>query len=150
MLNMPRRSRQRPPGKAIWLHGGVRWGSRNGARKNGALKGTWLESGICASVVGTVLDQLANLARSLQERDAMRHRVEKMETDRVNFVVEVAAATTAACEPDDEEEPEQLAARLAARLELAERNRETKANLVGKLKRPQEARETLNVEISGA
>jgi len=47
-----------------------------------ALKGTWLESGVSAAGVGTVLDQLAELAKSLQERDAMRLRIEKMEADR--------------------------------------------------------------------
>ncbi|MES0002503.1 AAA family ATPase [Mesorhizobium sp. M0051] len=113
-----------------------------------ALEGTWLESGVPASSVGTVLDQLAELAKGLQERDAMRLRIEKMEADRANFVVEVAAAAVATCEPASDDEPEQLAIRLAARLERAERTREMKANLVEDMKRPQEAREALDAEIS--
>jgi uncharacterized protein YhaN len=113
-----------------------------------ALKGTWLESGVSAAGVGTVLDQLAELAKSLQERDAMRLRIEKMEADRANFAIEVTAAAAAACEPAGEDEPEQVATRLAARLERAERNRETKASLVEELKRPQDAHETLAAEVS--
>ena len=113
-----------------------------------ALKGTWLESGVSAAGVGTVLDQLAELAKSLQERDAMRLRIEKMEADRANFVVEVAAAAAAACEPASDDEPEQVAMRLAARLERAERSREAKASLIDELKRPQDARETLAAEMS--
>ncbi|OWK19980.1 hypothetical protein AJ88_35200 [Mesorhizobium amorphae CCBAU 01583] len=56
-----------------------------------ALKGTWLESGISASGMGGVLDQLAELSKSLQDRDGMQLRIAKMEADRDNFLVEVSA-----------------------------------------------------------
>ncbi|MER9692027.1 AAA family ATPase [Mesorhizobium sp. M0179] len=112
-----------------------------------ALKGTWLESGISAAGVGSVLDQLAELSKSLQDRDAMQLRIEKMEADRDSFLVEVSAVAAEAGEAADEE-PEQLAIRLAERLERAERTREAKANLVNDLQRLQEAREILDGEIS--
>ncbi|SDA92573.1 ATP-binding protein [Mesorhizobium qingshengii] len=114
-----------------------------------ALKGTWLESGISAPGIGGVLDQLADLAKSLQDRDAMRLRIEKMEADRENFLVEVSAVAAEAGEAATEEEPEQLAVRLAERLERAERMREAKAGLVNDLQRLQDAREILDAEISG-
>lgn len=113
-----------------------------------ALKGTWLESGISAAGVGSVLDQLAELSKSLQDRDAMQLRIEKMEADRDSFLVEVTAVAAEAGEVADNEEPEQLAIRLAERLERAERTREAKANLVNDLQRLQEAREILDGEIS--
>ena len=113
-----------------------------------ALKGTWLESGISAPGIGGVLDQLAELAKSLQDRDAMQLRIEKMEADRDNFLVEVNAVAAEAGEVADDEEPEQLAIRLAERLARAERTREAKANLVNDLQRLQEAREILDAEIS--
>ncbi|MER8860621.1 AAA family ATPase [Mesorhizobium sp. M0757] len=113
-----------------------------------ALKGTWLESGISAAGVGSVLDQLAELSKSLQDRDAMQLRIEKMEADRDSFLVEVTAVAADAGEVADNEEPEQLAIRLAERLERAERTREAKANLVNDLQRLQEAREILDGEIS--
>ncbi|MES0037574.1 AAA family ATPase [Mesorhizobium sp. M0046] len=112
-----------------------------------ALKGTWLESGISAAGVGSVLDQLAELSKSLQDRDAMQLRIEKMEADRDSFLVEVTAVAAEAGEVADDE-PEQLAIRLAERLERAERTREAKANLVNDLQRLQEAREILDGEIS--
>lgn len=112
-----------------------------------ALKGTWLENGVAASAVGTVLDQVAQLARSLQERDAMQIRIEKMEADRDNFIVEVTTIATEAGEAADDE-PEQLAIRLAERLEGADRARAAKAGLVNELKRLQDAREVLDAEIS--
>ena len=64
-----------------------------------ALKGTWLANGLSASAVGTVLDQLAELSKSLQERDAMQLRIDKMEADRDNFIVEVTAVAAEADEP---------------------------------------------------
>lgn len=112
----------------------------------GALKGTWLESGLSASGVGTVLDQLAELSKSLQERDALQLRIEKMEADRDNFLVEVTAVAAAAAEPA--EDPEQGAIRLGERLERAERTREAKANLENDLTRLQDARGMLDAEIS--
>ncbi|MGX5851452.1 AAA family ATPase [Mesorhizobium sp. PL10] len=113
-----------------------------------ALKGTWLENGLSASGVGTVLDQLAELSKSLQEREAMQLRVEKMEADRASFLVEVTALAAEAGEPADDDEPEQLAIRLAERLERAERTREAKATVVTDLQRLQDARESLDAEIS--
>ena len=113
-----------------------------------ALKGTWLENGLSAPGVGTVLDQLAELSRSLQERDAMQLRIEKMQADRDNFIVELTAVAAEAGEPLDGEEPEQLAIRLAERLERAERTREVKASLVNDLKRLRDAREALDAEMS--
>ena len=61
-----------------------------------ALKGTWLANGLSASAVGTVLDQLAELSKSLQERDALQLRIDKMEADRGHFLVEVTAVATEA------------------------------------------------------
>ncbi|MER9119318.1 AAA family ATPase [Mesorhizobium sp. M0954] len=113
-----------------------------------ALKGTWLESGLSASGVGTVLDQLAELSRSLQERDDLQLRIDKMAADRANFLVEVIAVAVEADEPTKDSEPEQLAIRLAERLERAQRTRETKASLGHDLKRLKEARDILDNEIS--
>ncbi|MES0007882.1 AAA family ATPase [Mesorhizobium sp. M0062] len=113
-----------------------------------ALKGTWLESGLSASGVGAVLDQLAELSRSLQEREDLQLRIDKMEADRANFLVEVIAVAVEADEPTKDGEPEQLATRLAERLERAERTRETKASLGNELKRLKEAREILDTQIS--
>ncbi|RWK60939.1 AAA family ATPase [Mesorhizobium sp.] len=113
-----------------------------------ALKGTWLESGLSAPAVGSVLDQLAELSKTLQDRDAMQLRIGKMEADRDNFIVEVTAAAAEAGEPANDDEPEQLAIRLAERLERADRTREAKANLVEDLQRLQDARGTLDVEIA--
>lgn len=113
-----------------------------------ALKGTWLESGISAPGIGGVLDQLADLAKSLQDRDTMQLRIEKMEADRDNFLVEITAVAAEAGELANDQEPEQLAIRLAERLERAERMREAKANLVNDLQRLQDAREILDAEIS--
>ncbi|MER9190016.1 ATP-binding protein [Mesorhizobium australicum] len=112
-----------------------------------ALKGTWLESGISVPGMGGVLDQLAELAKSLQARDAMQLRIEKMMDDRDNFLVEVSAVAAEAGEAADDE-PEQLAIRLAQRLERAERMREAKASLVNDLQRLQDQREILDAEIS--
>ncbi|UVK40990.1 AAA family ATPase [Mesorhizobium sp. AR10] len=113
-----------------------------------ALEGTWLESGLSASGVGTVLDQLAELSKSLQEREALQLRIEKMKADRDNFVFEVTAVAAEADEQGHDEEPEQVAIRLAERLERAERTRETKASLVSDLKRLQDARDIIETEIS--
>jgi uncharacterized protein YhaN len=113
-----------------------------------ALKGTWLGGGISAPGISGVLDQLADLAKGLQDRDAMRLRIEKMEADRDNFLVEVSAVAAEAGETATDEEPEQLAVRLAERLERAERSREAKASLVNDLQRLQDARDILDAESS--
>ncbi|RUY60948.1 hypothetical protein EN965_28485, partial [Mesorhizobium sp. M7A.F.Ca.CA.001.05.1.1] len=112
-----------------------------------SLKGTWLESGISVSGMGGVLDQMAELSKGLQDRDAMQLRIEKMEADRDNFLVEVSAVAAEAGEAADDE-AEQLAIRLAERLERAERMREAKASLVNDLRRLQDQREILDAEIS--
>ncbi|RVA03136.1 MULTISPECIES: AAA family ATPase [unclassified Mesorhizobium] len=112
-----------------------------------ALKGTWLERGISVPGMGGVLDQLAELSKSLQDREAMQLRIEKMVADRDNFLVEVTAVAADAGEADDDE-PEQLAIRLAQRLERAERMREAKASLVNDLQRLQDGREVLDAEVS--
>ncbi|MBZ9894464.1 MULTISPECIES: AAA family ATPase [unclassified Mesorhizobium] len=113
-----------------------------------ALKGTWLESGISAPGLGGVLDQLAELSRCLQDRNAMQLRIDKMEADRDSFLVEVAAVAAEAGEAADDDGPEQLAIGLAERLERAERTREAKASLVNDLRRLHDAREILDGEIS--
>ncbi|MER8627731.1 hypothetical protein [Mesorhizobium sp. M1143] len=113
-----------------------------------ALKGTWLESGLSASGVGAVLDQLAELSRSLQEREDLQLRIDKMEADRANFLVDVIAVAVEADEPTEDGEPEQLAIRLAERLERAERTCEAKASLGHDLKRLKEARDILDNEVS--
>lgn len=115
---------------------------------NEALAGTWLQSGISAPGVGNVLDQLAELSKSLQARDAMRLRIEKMEADRDNFIVEVTDAAAEAGEPTKDDEPEQLAIRLGERLERADRAREMKVNLINDLQRLQDARDSLNLEVA--
>ncbi|WP_027144442.1 AAA family ATPase [Mesorhizobium sp. WSM3626] len=113
-----------------------------------ALRGTWLENGLSAAGVGTVLDQLSELSRSLQERDAMQLRIEKMQADRDNFVLDVAAVAAEAGEPANDEEPEQLAIGLAERLARADRAREAKANLAADLQRLLDGREILDADIS--
>jgi len=113
-----------------------------------ALEGTWLENGISASGLGGVLDQLAELSKCLQDRAAMQLRIDKMEADRDNFLVEVSAVAAEAGEIAGDDEPEQLAIRLAERLERAERTREVKASLINDLRRLEDQREMLNAEIS--
>lgn len=112
-----------------------------------ALKGTWLENGLSAPSVGNVLDQLAELSKTIEDRDAMQLRIGKMQADRDSFIVEVTAAAAEAGDPPDDE-PEQLAIRLAERLERADRSREAKTNLVNDLQRLRDARDTLDVEIA--
>ncbi|WP_027062516.1 ATP-binding protein [Mesorhizobium loti] len=113
-----------------------------------ALKGTWLEGGLSAAGVGSVLEQLSELSRSLQERDAMQLRIEKMEVDRDTFLAEVTKVAAEASEAENNDDPEQLAIRLAERLERAERSQEAKATLLNDLQRLQDARDILNTEMS--
>lgn len=113
-----------------------------------ALRGTWLDNGISAPGVGGVLDQLAELSKSLQDRDAMQLRIDKMEADRDHFLVEVCDVAAEAGEAADDGDREQLAIRLAERLERAERTSEAKASLVNDLHRLREAREILDAEIA--
>ena len=113
-----------------------------------ALKGTWLESGISAPGVGGVLDQLAALSKAIQDRDAMRLRIGKMEADRGTLVEEVTTAAKQIGEPADKADPEQLAIRLAERLERADRAREAKTNLINDLERLQDVRDALDLEVA--
>ena len=112
-----------------------------------ALKGTWLANGLSASAVGTVLDQLAELSKSLHERDALQLRINKMEADRANFLVEITAVAADAKQRANDD-AEQLAIMLADRLERAERMRENKAGLGADLKRLQDFRANLDNEVS--
>ncbi len=112
-----------------------------------ALAGTWLANGLSASAVGTVLDQLAELSKCLQERDALLLRIDKMEADRAYFLVEITAVAADAKHPMNDES-EQLATSLVERLERAERLRETKAGLGADLKRLQDLRAWLDNEVS--
>jgi uncharacterized protein YhaN len=113
-----------------------------------ALKGTWLESGISAPGVGGVLDQLAELSKAIQDRDAMRLRIAKMEADRGALIEEVIAAATQIGEPADKDDPEQLAIRLAERLERADRAREAKASLLVDQQRLQDVRDALDLDVA--
>ncbi|MCV3211364.1 AAA family ATPase [Mesorhizobium sp. YC-39] len=113
-----------------------------------ALKGTWLERGISVPGVGGVLDQLAELSKAIQDRDAMRLRIAKMEADRSIFIEEITAAAALMAEPANDEDPEQLAIRLAERLERADRAREAKLSLLNDLQRLQDVRDALDLEVA--
>ncbi|MER9559381.1 AAA family ATPase [Mesorhizobium sp. M0323] len=113
-----------------------------------ALKGTWLESGISAPGVGGVLDQLVELSKAIQERDAMRLRIAKMEADRGTLIEEVTVVARQIGEPADKADPEQLAIRLAERLERADRAREIKAALLLDQQRLEDVREALDLEVA--
>lgn len=113
-----------------------------------ALKGTWLEGAMSTSSLANVLVQLAELSRTLHDRDALDLRIGKMEADRANFVAEIAATAAEAGQLVDDAEPEQLAIRLAARLEQAERASEAKGKLVGELQQLHNARDAVEAQIS--
>lgn len=113
-----------------------------------ALKGTWLENGVSASGLSTVLEQLSDLAKSVQERDALKLRIDKMEDDRADFLAEVGAVAADVGEALKDGEAEQLAVRLGDRLDRAERARDTKAGLLADLKRLQGERDILDNEMS--
>lgn len=112
------------------------------------LKGTWLESGVSASGLSTVLEQLSNLAKSVQERDALQLRIDKMEADRADFLSEVSSIAADLGETTKDGEPEQLAVRVGDRLDRAERARDTKAGFLADLKRLQGERNVLDNETS--
>ncbi|AZO16059.1 hypothetical protein EJ069_15850 [Mesorhizobium sp. M2A.F.Ca.ET.043.05.1.1] len=112
------------------------------------LKGTWLENGVSASGLSTVLEQLSNLAKSVQERDALQLRIDKMEDDRTGFLSEVRSIAADVGEKTTDEEAEQLAVRIAERLDRAARARDTKAALLADLKRLQGERNVLDNETS--
>lgn len=108
-----------------------------------ALVGTWLENGVQAAAIGAVLDQLSLLAKALQDRDAIKLRIEKMEADRASFLFEVSSLAQAASHAMNPEQPEQTAVELSERLEVAERSRETKEALAKDLAATIDAREAL-------
>ncbi|WP_395446313.1 AAA family ATPase (plasmid) [Aminobacter sp. UC22_36] len=111
------------------------------------LKGTWLESGVSIPGLGSVLDQLAVLSKSLQDRQALQLRIDKMEADRANFIVEVADAAVEVNQAVDDD-PAQLVVALQQRLELADRARENKANLVAELERLKGTKDRLEQEAA--
>lgn len=112
------------------------------------LKGTWLEDGIAGTGLGSVLDQLSELSKALQDREAMRMRIGKMEADRTGFAEEVARLLAQAGEPASDTAPEQVSARLTERLEQAERAREARANLLIDVQQLQDIQEALKAEIA--
>lgn len=125
------------------------------ARREGAwqaevretLKGTWLEEGIAGTGLGSVLDQLSELSKALQDREAMRIRIGKMEADRTTFADEVARLGGQAGERASDDAPEQVSVRLTERLEQAERAHEARANLLLDVQKLQDVREALNDEF---
>ncbi|CDX57712.1 conserved hypothetical protein [Mesorhizobium plurifarium] len=112
------------------------------------LKGTWLEEGIAGTGLGSVLDQLSELSKALQAREAMRIRIRKMEADRTAFAEEVARLGAQAGERATSEAPEQVSVKLTERLEQAERAREAKANLLLDVQKLQDVREGLNADAA--
>ncbi|WP_245417541.1 hypothetical protein [Aminobacter sp. AP02] len=111
------------------------------------LKGTWLENGASIAGLGSVLDQLAILSKSHQDREALQLRIAKMEADRANFIAEVVNAAAEVNQPVDDD-PAQLAVALQQRLELADRARENKATLVAELERLKGDRDSLDGEAA--
>ncbi|HEV2503674.1 MAG TPA: AAA family ATPase [Mesorhizobium sp.] len=111
-----------------------------------ALQGTWLANGLSASAVGAVLDQLSELSKNLQERDALQLRIDKMEADRTRFLAEVIAVAADAKQPA-RDDAEQLAIDLADRLAHAEQARDARASLVADLTRIQDLSAKLDLEI---
>ncbi|CCV03103.1 conserved hypothetical protein [Mesorhizobium metallidurans STM 2683] len=112
------------------------------------LKGTWLEEGIVGTGLGSVLDQLSELSKALQDRESMRIRIRKMEADRTAFAEEVARLGAQAGERPSDEAPEQVSVRLTERLEQAERACEARANLLLDVHNLQDVREALNAEFA--
>lgn len=111
------------------------------------LRGTWLESGVSIPGLGSVLDQLAILSKSHQDRQALQLRIDKMEADRANFIVEVADAAVEVNQAVDDD-PAQLVVALQQRLELADRARENKANLVAELEGLKSTKDRLEQEAA--
>ncbi|RWG15397.1 MAG: hypothetical protein EOQ55_22520 [Mesorhizobium sp.] len=118
------------------------------AEVNGTLKGTWLEDGIAGTGLGSVLDQLSDLSKALQDREAMRMRIGKMEADRTGFAEEVARLGAQAGDPAGDQAPEQVSAGLTERLEQAERAREARADLLLDVQKLRDVQEALNAEIA--
>ncbi|RUX46074.1 hypothetical protein EOA33_22285, partial [Mesorhizobium sp. M4A.F.Ca.ET.050.02.1.1] len=118
------------------------------AEVNETLKGTWLEDGIAGTGLGSVLDQLSDLSKALQDREAMRMRIGKMEADRTGFAEEVARLGAQAGDPAGHQAPEQVSAGLTERLEKAERAREARADLLLDVQKLRDVQEALNAEIA--
>ncbi|KUM27542.1 hypothetical protein AU467_16715 [Mesorhizobium loti] len=118
------------------------------AEVNETLKGTWLEEGIAGTGLGSVLDQLSELSRALQDREALRIRIRKMEADRTAFAEGVAHLGSLAGGHASDVAPEQVSVRLTERLEQAERAHEARANLVLDVQKLQDVREALNAEFA--
>ena len=112
------------------------------------LKGTWLEEGIAGTGLGSVLDQLSELSKVLQDREAMRIRIRKMVADRTAFAEEVSRVGAQAGEPAGDVPLEQVSVRLIERLEQAERARAARANLLLDIQKMQDVRETLNAGLA--
>ncbi|MBZ9810947.1 MULTISPECIES: ATP-binding protein [unclassified Mesorhizobium] len=113
-----------------------------------ALQGTWLEEGIAGTGLGSVLDQLSELSKALQDREAMRIRISKMEADRTAFAEEVARLGAQVGERAMGDAPEQVSVRLTERLEQAERAREARADLLLDVQKLHEVREALNADVA--
>ncbi|KQT48165.1 hypothetical protein ASG47_07280 [Devosia sp. Leaf420] len=111
-----------------------------------ALAATWLQRGLPAAAIGGVLDQLDLLAQALVDRDAMGLRIEKMEADQQLFRNEVVAIAEACAHPLDLDAPEQMAAALVRRLELAERARANRDGVSGDIEAAMIARDVLLAE----
>ncbi|TIQ37192.1 MAG: hypothetical protein E5X48_07470 [Mesorhizobium sp.] len=112
------------------------------------LKGTWLEKGIAGTGLGSVLDQLSELSKALQDRDAMQIRIRKMEADRVEFTEEIARLAVLAGESDREQAPEQLSMALAERLLQAERAHHARTDLLVDEQRLRDAGEALKAKMA--
>ncbi|WP_292236159.1 hypothetical protein [Mesorhizobium sp.] len=115
---------------------------------NKTLKGTWLEDGIAGTGLGSVLDRLSELSKALQDREAMRMRIGKMEADRTGFAEEVVRLGAQVGERAMDGAPEQVSLRLTERLEQAERAREARANLLLDVQKLQDVQKALNAEIA--
>ncbi|MER8460724.1 AAA family ATPase [Mesorhizobium sp. M0408] len=112
------------------------------------LKSTWLEEGIAGAGLGSVLDQLSELSKALQDREAMRIRIRKMEADRAAFGEEIARLVARGSEGRSDEVPEQLSITLTERLDQAERARDTRMTLLTDIQRLEDAREALEAELA--
>jgi uncharacterized protein YhaN len=110
------------------------------------IRGTWLEGSVSIPGLGSVLDQLALLSRSLQDRKALQLRIDKMQADRANFIIEVANAAIEVNHAVDDHDPAQLVVAFQQRLELADRARENRASLVIELERLKDIKESLEQE----
>ncbi|GAA2813239.1 hypothetical protein GCM10010836_00170 [Aminobacter aminovorans] len=110
------------------------------------IRGTWLEGSVVIRGLGSVLDQLALLSRSLQDREALQLRIDKMQADRANFIVEVANAAIEVNHAVDDDDPAQLVVAFQRRLELADRASENRASLVIELERLNDIKESLEQE----